>query len=518
MSISLVSKTKSGMELFGETFNPAISAVINADRDLYQARVAELQALYPDVNPEGIAAAKVDLDENAQQALDRMNKYKQLLKAYPDILQNLSGFDSAYKNWLDEVNKVFTLVASGKINQAKTVSDTTSLQRFDELRDFYDKAGEMADKKSAHTSEVTLDEVSSSQFILLIISIVVVGATLVSGIIAPKAMADALERLSEKIRDLNSGDGDLTKRIASTRKDEIGDVAHEFDEFIQGLADLIRSIAEQSTQVIAGVSNLHTGAHQIKDTSMHQADSVETIATAVNEMSYAIKEVAQNAQLTADEVNHVNELTREGSQITSEAVNEIQSLSQTVNQATEVILRLSENSSNIASVLDVIRGIAEQTNLLALNAAIEAARAGEQGRGFAVVADEVRTLAARTQQSTEDIQKMIETLQKGVDEAVSAINLGNSATQSSVELSQQTLEAFDKISSASSRVIDASAQTATATEEQSQVAEDVSKNLTVLSDQTSSNYKMAEDNGEQATETMNMAQTLSNSVTRFKLD
>ena len=233
-------------------------------------------------------------------------------------------------------------------------------------------------------------------------------------------------------------------------------------------------------------------------------------------MSFAIREVAQNAQMTANEVQEVDRLTEEGSKITTDAVNEIQSLSDSVGQAKVVITKLSENSSDIASVLDVIRGIADQTNLLALNAAIEAARAGEQGRGFAVVADEVRTLASKTQQSTQDIQKMIESLQTGVEEAVQSINIGSQATQSTVDLSQKTLEALGKIAEASQRVSDMSAQTATATEEQSQVAEDVNRNLTMLADKTKDNFVISEKNGEVSANAMMLTTKLSDSVTRFK--
>jgi methyl-accepting chemotaxis protein len=234
-------------------------------------------------------------------------------------------------------------------------------------------------------------------------------------------------------------------------------------------------------------------------------------------MSYAIKEVASNASLTATEIDVVNTLATEGKTITNNAVHEMQQLSTTVNNAADVISRLSENSADIASVMDVIKGIADQTNLLALNAAIEAARAGEQGRGFAVVADEVRTLASRTQESTQSIQGMIEALQTGVEQAVTSISEGNSATESTVALSQQTLESLEKISEACSNVANVAAQTATATEEQSVVAEDISENLTVLADQTQANFNIAENNGNQANTTMALATELSNSVTRFKL-
>ncbi|MDT0603692.1 methyl-accepting chemotaxis protein [Thalassotalea castellviae] len=518
MNNSLVSTTEDSLVRFGSNFNPAISAVINADRDLYQAKVAELKVLNEGISSGNIEQNYADYQENAKQALDRFNKYKQLMSDYPDVNIQLKGFDASYNLWLTESNQVFSLVKNNQLSAAKAHANTTSQKTFDELREFYNLAGELADKKSTSVSKETISTVDSSIVILSVISGIIIILTFVIGIAAPKAMADALHDLSEKLKAINTGDGDLTKRICSKRKDEIGQVANNLDEFIDSLANLIKSIVDQSSQVISGVSELDAGATEIKETSEQQLLSVEMIVTAVNEMSYAIAEVAKNAQLTSTEIMMVNNLAHEGTDITSEAVSEIQGLSVTVEEATAVIVKLSENSQNIASVLDVIRGIAEQTNLLALNAAIEAARAGEQGRGFAVVADEVRTLASRTQQSTEDIQVMIEALKTGVDNAVTAIGKGNAATKTSVELSQKTLEALEKISEASNRVSDVAAQTATATEEQSQVSDDVSKNLTVMSDQTKVNHEVAGKNSYASETTMQLATALSNSVTRFKLE
>ncbi|MDE3271832.1 methyl-accepting chemotaxis protein [Pseudoalteromonas sp. G4] len=512
----LISKTKNALMMLGNTFNPAISAVINADRDLYQARVANLLAL--DINSRvNYSEQKATFDENAQQALDRMNNYQQLMSSYPDIISSINGFQATYNKWLTTSNKIFALIKENKYDEAKELSETQALNLFESLREFYDKAGEAADNKSSLVSKQTIDHVESQQTVLMVISALIIIITLVVGFMGPKALANALIELSKQIKMLNSGDGDLTRRINSKRADEVGQVANDFDQLVSDLGGLIGTILNQSSKVIEGVESLNQGVEKVTINNQQQSESVEIIVTAVNEMSYAIKDVAHNAQLTTTELEQVNTLTREGIEITNNSVKEIENLSVTIEDAANVIAKLSEKSDEIASVVDVIRGIAEQTNLLALNAAIEAARAGEQGRGFAVVADEVRTLASRTQESTQNIQQIIESLHSGVKQAVSSINVGSDASKTTVELASGTLKALDEIAAACQKVSDVAIQTATATEEQSQVANDISENLTKLSENTLVSFTVSKQNEEVSSQTYNDANDLSKLVTRFKL-
>ncbi|QOL25231.1 methyl-accepting chemotaxis protein [Thalassotalea sp. LPB0316] len=514
----LIAKTEEGMTQIGQTFNLAISSVLNADRDLYQARVAELSILQNTTVDEQFKNHKVMFEENAKQALDRMEDYRRLMKDYPDILVKLNAFKGAYDNWLSSARRVFELVEQGQLASAKTLSDSDVLTKFETLREYYNTAGEDADKASADLSRETIGSVSKGTIALSIFSLIVVTLTFAVGTLGPKSLSNLILTLSDEIKGLNSGDGDLTRRINSQRTDEIGQLANDFDELIGGLADLIRSILEQSRSVIGGVENLDSGVKSVQVTSQQQTDKVDSIVTAVNELSFAVKEVAQTAVSTSDQIDEVNRLTQEGSSVTKITVAEMEGLSQTIDTAAEVIGQLSEYSNDIASVLDVIKSIAEQTNLLALNAAIEAARAGEQGRGFAVVADEVRSLASRTQESTQSIQEMIENLQTGVKKAVQSINDGSQGAISTADKAKQALVSLDDIATACNKVSNMAAQTATATEEQAQVAHDISQNLTILSDHTNNNFDVAKRNSEQACQTMALARQLSHSVERFKLD
>ena len=517
MNSRLINKIESELISFSDNFNPAISAVLNADRDLYQARVAELKALSSAPGSEQANNYQKDYEDNAQQAYDRMLSYKNDMKAFPQIISQLTEFDTAFNNWKDASEKVFDKLASGDLNGAKLISNTESATTFSALRDFYDIAGESADKVSKSQSETALAEVHQQEFILLIISILVIVSSIGIGYYGPKMMSDSLEELKQNIIELDSGDGDLSKRIKSTRRDEIGDVSRALDSFIDKLSGLISAIKTQSSHLKSEVGGLTVGAQTIKSTSLQQSQSVEHISSALSEMEATISEVSENAAMTSNEVEQVSKLTEKGTVITTKAVDEITKLSKSVSDAAEVILKLSENSSNIASVLNVIRGIAEQTNLLALNAAIEAARAGEQGRGFAVVADEVRTLASRTQQSTEDIQAMIKTLQEGVQGAVDSINQGSEVTESAVSLSHQTLDALQQIAKASKIVSDVANKTADATERQRDVSEQVTEYLVTLSHDTQENINVADNNEKAARGTSQLAASLSESVSSFKL-
>ncbi|WP_088210940.1 methyl-accepting chemotaxis protein [Shewanella sp. Shew256] len=505
------------MQEFSQRFNPAISAILNADRDLYQAQLSEEVLLRPELSSENRKSEIDNWQENVDQARDRMGEFKNYLQDHLEVIKSTSGFEAQFSLWYQASSEVINAVKNNDFELARQLHENKSKKEFKALRSIYNAAGEAADNRVKELDLQASEQATTQTQISVTIATLVAIVALVIAYFGPKIIVNAIRDITDRIKDIVDGDGNLTQRIPITRQDEIGELANAFNLFVAQLQQMVIAIISQTKDVSQTVENLATKSTTTIGISYEQEQFVDTIVTAVNEMSAAVREVASNALHTATEITKVNDQTIEGKNILTQSVNHIQQLSESVKQAVAVIEKLSVNSANIASVLDVIRSIAEQTNLLALNAAIEAARAGEQGRGFAVVADEVRTLASRTETSTQDIQRMIEELQRGVNDAVKSIESGASLTNSTVTLASQTQDALDEILNSTSKVSEMSTQTATATEEQTHVTEEINRNLTELSDKTRYCNTVIQETQQIVVNTQTICSNLQKEVSRFKV-
>ncbi|MCA1897608.1 methyl-accepting chemotaxis protein [Shewanella putrefaciens] len=505
------------MQEFSQLFNPAISAILNADRDLYQAQLSQEVLLQEELSAEKRKSEIDNWQENVDQARDRMGEFKQILKNHPQVLQSTNGFEAQFSLWHQASSEVINAVKNNDFEKAKQLHTTKANKEFKSLRSIYNAAGEAADDRVKELDLLASEQATTQTKVSITIASLVAMIALVLAYFGPKIIVNAIQDITDRINDIVDGDGNLTQRIPIKRQDEIGELATAFNQFVAQLQEMVIAIISQTKDVSQTVESLATKSTTTINISHEQEQFVDTIVTAVNEMSAAVREVASNALHTATEITKVNDQTIEGKNILAQSVNHIQQLSESVKNAVAVIEKLSVNSANIASVLDVIRSIAEQTNLLALNAAIEAARAGEQGRGFAVVADEVRTLASRTETSTQDIQRMIEELQRGVNDAVKSIESGATLTTSTVTLASQTQDALDEILNSTSKVSEMSTQTATATEEQTHVTEEINRNLTELSDKTRYCNLVIQETQQIVVNTKAICSNLQKEVARFKV-
>lgn len=304
---------------------------------------------------------------------------------------------------------------------------------------------------------------------------------MVCGLLFAMRLVSPLRHLLKRLKNISSGDADLNQEIEVQSRDEIGEVAEAFNVFVRKLRGIVRELASENEMLVSSAHQMQVTTSSTSHALERQKAEVEQVATAMNEMTATVQEVARSAQTAASAAQTGTAETDSGRQVVEQAISSIQDLAEEVERAASVIHGLKEESNSIATILDVIRSIADQTNLLALNAAIEAARAGEQGRGFAVVADEVRSLAGRTQDSTSEIQEMIENLQKSADSAVSVMEEGRQMAGHSVEKTSEAGRSLSTIAQEIHQINDMNAQIASAAEEQSAVAEEINRNIMNIS-------------------------------------
>ncbi|NUT78538.1 methyl-accepting chemotaxis protein [Pseudomonas sp. C1C7] len=293
-----------------------------------------------------------------------------------------------------------------------------------------------------------------------------------------RSIAQPLRETVSAMANIASGESDLTRNLDTFGKDEVTQLAHHFNAFTAKLRGVIGQLQTSATALGQSSSELGNDATQAQQRSQQQSQQMELVATAMNEVTYGVQDVAKNAEQAASEMRDAEAQAQQGQVNIDGSLQQIDTLSSTIDQAVEVIRTLAAESTQIGSVLEVIRSIAEQTNLLALNAAIEAARAGEQGRGFAVVADEVRLLAQRTQKSTAEIQSMIERLQNHSEAAVKVIGESSRASQLTIEQAGLAGNSLNAISQALRNLTGLNASIASATLQQAHVVEDINQNVT----------------------------------------
>ena len=326
-----------------------------------------------------------------------------------------------------------------------------------------------------------------------------------------------LRNTKNLIKGLAEGEGDLTVSLPVNNTDEINTLHLHINAFIGSLRNMISIIVGEVQHLEQQSSTLHNQSSEMSQSSFNLSQNTTQVATAMNEMSATVHEVSRSANEAAKAAENGRSEAGHGFDVVKEAVTGIGNLSNEVENASDVITRLAEGSENISTVLDVINGIAEQTNLLALNAAIEAARAGEQGRGFAVVADEVRTLASRTHQSTLEIREMIDMVQNSTKDAVSAMSRGKDAATISVQQAEAVGSSLNTIIEKVSAISDMTTQIASAAEQQSCTAEEINKNLETINEISNDSASTANDTTASSSEITEMTTRLNNLVGQFKI-
>ena len=370
-------------------------------------------------------------------------------------------------------------------------------------------------EKAIEVGEKTVSLVSQANVIIIV--------TLLLGTLIGLGLAFVISKnISASINALSGfskhfGRGDLTVRTHFEPTDEIGVMAQDFDKAASNLQNIIRQVSGNAQVLTEHSSDLSQTVDKNTTSIQKQREHTEQVATAMNEMTATVVEVARNASQASSAANDANVQSVEGHQVVSQAVASINSLANEIDQASSVIKQLESDVGGIGAILEVIRSVSEQTNLLALNAAIEAARAGEHGRGFAVVADEVRTLASRTQASTNEIQTMIEKLQAGAEKAVAAMGASHKMTGENVQLASESGQALEAITQSIAIINDMNSQIATAADQQSKVAEEINQSIVMISNISEETVAVANETSASSSNLTGLANELSQAVSQFKV-
>ena len=453
-----------------------------------------------------------DLAEEAKKGLNQIGAISPEFSS--DISRISSGFDQyfdvAYDVSQSMVNGTADFSRLGELSTRMNNSYDDVISSMSTFRDAQQAAFEEAFKNtdSANTSLI------STGVILAVVVTVLLFATAVPIV---RGIKQSIDDVVRSLKDIAQENGDLTVRIETKSEDEIGELVYWFNQFMDKLQGVVRDVVEASLPLSNLAQNLRGVTEETQRTIDVQQQSATNAKRAVDTMSGSVDGVAHSAAQAASDANEATTAASEGRQIVQQTVTSIQQLAENVRETADVIGRLESDSNKVGSVLDVIKGIAEQTNLLALNAAIEAARAGEQGRGFAVVADEVRTLASRTQQSTEEIQSTIEQLQNAAHSAVEVMSRGTEQATSSVETANKAGSSLETITSTIGRINQMNEQIAHNTEDQRTVAVDIVRHVDEIHQRTEQTASRSGELGSMCNELADLAQHLESIAKQFRV-
>ncbi|MGY3903195.1 methyl-accepting chemotaxis protein [Aeromonas lusitana] len=349
----------------------------------------------------------------------------------------------------------------------------------------------------------------------LLVGMLVAGAGLVGLALAAGSISRPVQQTARMVTRLSSAGGDLTQRLDQSRRDETGALAQGINQFVATVQGIVTDTAASVHELQQAAVGSARQAQQGLDNSRQQLEQVELVATAIHEMSSTADSVASSAQITAQAVDETRHAVHKGQQVVSASASGIRQLSEQVSEVSVKITALQQQGLQIGSILDVIRTISEQTNLLALNAAIEAARAGEHGRGFAVVADEVRALASKTQVSTREIQQMIDKLRDTTSEAVDTMAEGRHLSSVALADAEQAVRELATIVQAADRIGDMATQIASAAEQQSKVSEEINHNVSNIHEAATASTRVARELDAQSQQMQGLTEAVMSKLGRF---
>lgn len=469
---------------------------------------------------DSLASAVTTGDEEALSGAANFSKqFAQDLARIAQLNRDYAGAVSQVQQSYDAYYQVAYQVSQQMINN--TADFSTLAQRSEKMNADYDNTalllGQFRDQRLQQFT-ASIDDASEQAGTLITVGIImgIITTLVLFGTAFPVAsgIQNSLANMISSLQSLAKEDGDLTARIETRSVDELGDLAHWFNTFMQKLQHVVKDIVNTAVPLSALAKDLHQLTDDTNNTIAQQRQAANQAKHAVDEMSASVVAEVHSANEAATAANQSSDAADQGQHTVIATVKNIQQLAGNVQEASEVILQLEKDANQVGTVLSVIKGIAEQTNLLALNAAIEAARAGEQGRGFAVVADEVRTLASRTQKSTEEIQRTIEQLQTAARQAVQKMQQSTAQADHSVQSANQAGDALQLITNSIAQIRLMNQQIADATDDQQNMASEIVSHVDAIFKNTEHSSESAGHIAKASSELAALAQNLE-SITRL---
>lgn len=467
------------------SINSQNSERIQKVRDVYfpvvqkaDANLVKLRQIKELLNT-AVSTGEVEFIQNADVLKEEViSDVEIIIELWTDRSQENKNLRDQFKKYYSLANAVSAGMLNGTLDMSKMSSKIDNMNSsLVTVKSSMEKLSLDALNEFNQTVEVSISDGQKALNLGMLVTGITIAILLLLSWSIVSSIGTALGSLLVSLKDIASGDGDLTKRIEKTSNDELGDVVDWFNQFVDKLHNSISDVVKSIEPLTSLSSDLGSLTSETLAISAKQNQATEQVSLVVEEMVTSVKAVSSNASSASEAANQADKAAKNGRDIVTKTVASINGLAEEVERAGEVIRKLEADTGNVGTILDVIKGIAEQTNLLALNAAIEAARAGEQGRGFAVVADEVRTLASRTQDSTQEIQKVIEELQTAARSAVDVMGQSKQRAQASVEHAAQTGESLAAITERVSAITEMNMQIASAAIEQERAAYSIKENV-----------------------------------------